>query len=205
MLMPGCSTLLGIRHSFIAVSVGKPYAFHEYVIEKAGPPSFPNGVYVSHWENVRCSIEDPPINILQMCNIVSNKRVNMSDLIEAVIDLRPYHVAQRDCPHGALAVYNRCASEEHKVRHMPNEVSHERSVVAGNNWDRCQAFSFAFSLCECGERRRVSGGELNAGQEAGTEQRTYQQWKGGLTDFVPSRPSATDPETRLGLFREETS
>ena len=45
----------------------------------------------------------------------------MSDLIEAVIDLRPYHVAQRDCPHGALAVYNRCASEEHKVKHMPNE------------------------------------------------------------------------------------
>ena len=45
----------------------------------------------------------------------------MSDLIEAVIDLRPYHVAQRDCTHGALAVYNRCASEKHKVKHMPNE------------------------------------------------------------------------------------
>ena len=114
-----CSTLLGIRHSFIAVSVGKPHEFHEYVIEKADPSSFPTGVYVSHWGNVRCSIEDPPINILQMCIIVSNKRVVMSDLIEVVIDLRPYHVAQRGCPHGSF--YNRCASEEHKVKHMPNE------------------------------------------------------------------------------------
>ena len=87
-------------------------------MEKA---SFPNGVYVSHWSNVRSSIEDPPINILQLCNIVSDKRVVMSDLTEAVIDLGPYHFAHRNCYHGVLAVYNRCANEEHKVKHMPNE------------------------------------------------------------------------------------
>ena len=202
MLMPGRSTLLGIRHSFIAVSVGKPYEFHEYVIEKADPPSFPTGVYVSHWGNVRCSIEDPPINILQMCIIVSNKRVVMSDLIEAVIDLRPYHVAQRDCPHGALSCLQSLRQRGAQGKTHAKRVSRERSVVAGNNWDRCQAFSFAFSLWECGERRRVSVGESNAGQGAGTEQRTYQQWKGGRTAVVQSRPSATDPEIRLGLFRE---
>ena len=31
MLMPGCSTP-GVRHSLIAVSIGKPNEFHEYVI-----------------------------------------------------------------------------------------------------------------------------------------------------------------------------
>ena len=118
-LTPGCSTLLGIGHTLIAVSVGKPYDIHEYIIEKADLPSFPNDVNVSHWANVKCSIEDPPINILQMCNIVSDKRVVMSDLIEAVIDLGPYHLAQRNRHQGALAVYNRYASEEHKVRLMP--------------------------------------------------------------------------------------
>ena len=45
----------------------------------------------------------------------------MSELKEAVIDLGPYHLAQRKCHHGSLAVCNRCASEEHKVKHMPNE------------------------------------------------------------------------------------
>ena len=103
-LIPGCSTLLGIGHALIAVSVGKPYEFHEYIIEKADLPSFPNDVNVSHWANVKCSIEDPPINILQMCNFVSDKRVVMSDLIEAVIDLGPYLLAQRNRHHGALAV-----------------------------------------------------------------------------------------------------
>ena len=45
----------------------------------------------------------------------------MSELIEAVIDLGPYYLAQRNCHHGALAVYNLCASEEHKVKQISNE------------------------------------------------------------------------------------
>ena len=41
-----------------------------------------------------------------------------------------------------------------------------------------------------------------AAKGQGQEQRTSQQWKGGRTAAVQSRPSATEPEIRLGLFRE---
>ena len=91
----------------------------------------------------------------------------MSDLIEAVIDL--------GVPLGSTQLPPRCSGCLRSLRQRgaqgkthAKRVPHERSVVAANNWHRCQAFSFAVCLWECDERRRVSVGELNAGQGAGT-------------------------------------
>uniref|UniRef100_A0A7S1F8A6 Fungal lipase-type domain-containing protein n=1 Tax=Noctiluca scintillans TaxID=2966 RepID=A0A7S1F8A6_NOCSC len=118
----GTSRILGVRHSLLVVMVGDAHTgFHEYVIEKADPPLFENGIYVSHWADVRSCIEDPPIHTLKLEDLDAERQC-VKQLVEHAIATGPYDVARRNCHHAALELYNLCAKPQERVRRMPNSV-----------------------------------------------------------------------------------
>lgn len=119
------------KHSLLAVTVGdlRKGAVHRYVIEKARTQAgfdgeqFKNGVYVSHWADVSPIIQDDAIHRLMGIDVVNNTGrhdFTMRTLRNLAVHLGPYDVANCNCHHAAMALYNACARDGARVLFIPN-------------------------------------------------------------------------------------
>jgi len=130
----GAAGWVGVMHSFLTVTVEDPHSSHCYVIEKAAVAEtedeennmrLKNGVHISHWADVAPTISNDSIYTLTAVDMKSKfggKPILMTDLRDVAVDLGQYEVANCNCHHMALAVYNFCARDYAQVSHMPNEV-----------------------------------------------------------------------------------
>merc|ERR1712224_825477 len=115
--LPGAVGLMGGLHSLLAITVGDDASSsHCYVIEKVA-----EGVIVSHWSDVVPNIENEPVYSLDSSNIAA-RRVCMRSLCDVVGKLGAYDVADSNCHHGAIAMYNACAAENAQIHQIPNQV-----------------------------------------------------------------------------------
>lgn len=141
MPMVGLPGALGVKHSLLRVQVGDSrHRAHAYVIEKASVrrrrakdpvlEQLENGVYISHWEDVRHNLEDAPIFSLYPGTFDSRiSKTTLADLRKLLVKQGPYDVGRCNCHHAALAVFNYCADESCRVAGIPNKFQSQMARV----------------------------------------------------------------------------
>lgn len=135
--MPGLAGRLGLKHSFIAVTVGDPQAgpgqTWTYVFEKAQRESardascsqYENGVHISHWHDVARVVKGNALHRLTQSDLVNNTgkpELCLRSLRDVSVELGPYDLATCNCHHAALAIYNACAKESARISRIPNRA-----------------------------------------------------------------------------------
>eukprot|EP00746_Dinoflagellata_sp_MGD_P168435 gnl/MRDRNA2_/MRDRNA2_99913_c0_seq1.p1 gnl/MRDRNA2_/MRDRNA2_99913_c0~~gnl/MRDRNA2_/MRDRNA2_99913_c0_seq1.p1 ORF type:complete len:794 (-),score=131.63 gnl/MRDRNA2_/MRDRNA2_99913_c0_seq1:218-2386(-) len=153
--LDGGAGTLGISHSLLKVTVEGETGSYNYAIEKASigraqcldmSEQFRNGVYISHWKDVACNVEEHALHYLHEGDIVEVLR--MRNLRAVAIDIGEYDVISCNCHHTALAVFNTCAKECAQIRRMPNEGHMAVArMLRGIGFDVAKAEPRTFNSC----------------------------------------------------------
>lgn len=128
--LPGIVGEMGGLHSLLALTVERQdRTVRTYVIEKAAVArsnkQIQHGVHVSYWIDVEPNIIGKALHELSGRDIENNtgsRELSIRNLHTMAVRMGPYDVANCNCHHACLELYNACAAPSCRLSTMPNET-----------------------------------------------------------------------------------